>query len=43
MRSLRPTGGVEWVTGPGRRIDEDSPKDVSRLIESDLAWAPTPR
>ena len=32
IRSLRPTGGVEWVTGPGRRIERKTvPKDVSRF------------
>jgi hypothetical protein len=30
------------VTGPGRRIElKTVRKDVSRFIESDLAWAPT--
>ena len=40
--SVRPVG-VEWVTGPGRRIvRKDSPEGTSAgLLESDLAWAPT--
>ena len=42
MRSLRPTGRCR-VGDRARSTDryQDSPKDVSRILESDLAWAPT--